>query len=126
MAQEKKRTNGEVIDFEIYRFVFETAIEICEEVFETSKYLPKEKDFLTEQIRRYSRMVCINLAEAWNAKKNKDFFINKLSDAAQAAARTQNYLGYAFKNNYIDKNVFQKIDTKYEDIFELLCQGMKN
>jgi four helix bundle protein len=110
-----------VREFEVYRFVFETAIEIFEEIFETSKSFPKEKKFLTDQVRRYSRSVCTNLAEAWHMKKNKSSFINKLSDAAQAASRTQLFLEYASKCKYIDSRVFRKLDSKYEDIFDILC-----
>lgn len=110
-----------VKEFEVYRFVFETAIEIFEEIFETSKNFPKEKKFLTDQVRRYSRSVCTNLAEAWHMKKNRSTFINKLSDAAQAASRTQLFLEYASKYKYIDSRVFTKLDSKYEDIFDMLC-----
>ncbi len=114
------------MDFDIYRFVFETAIEIFEEIFETSKKFPKDKPFLIDQVRKYSKLVCVHLAEAWRMKKNKLFFANKLSDAAQAASKTQIWLEYASRCNYIDKNIFKKIDTKYEDIFDVLCYGMKN
>jgi four helix bundle protein len=108
-------------DFEVYRFVFETAIEIFEEIFETSKTFPKEKEFLTCEVRKYARSVCTNLAEAWHVKKQKSFFISKLSDAAQAASKTQLFLEYASKCKYIDSRVFRKIDSKYEDIFDILC-----
>jgi four helix bundle protein len=119
MYAEKSMRNTK--EFEVYRFVFETAIEIFEEIFETSKNFPKEKKFLTDQVRRYSRSVCTNLAEAWHMKKNKSSFINKLSDAAQAASRTQLFLEYASKCKYIDSRVFRKLDSKYEDIFDMLC-----
>ncbi|MDQ7787879.1 MAG: four helix bundle protein [Thermodesulfovibrionales bacterium] len=119
MYAKKSMRNGK--DFEVYRFVFETAIEIFEEIFETSRSFPKEKTFLTEQIRKHARLVCTNLAEAWHMKKQKACFINKLSDAAQAASKTQLFLEYSSKYNYIDHGVFRKLDSKYEDIFDILC-----
>jgi four helix bundle protein len=119
MYAEKNIKN--VKDFEVYRFVFETAIEIFEEIFETSRNFPQEKKFLTEHIRKHARSVCTNLAEAWHMKKQKTSFINKLSDAAQAASKTQLFLEYASKCNYIDPGVFRKLDSKYEDIFDILC-----
>jgi len=119
MYAEKSMRN--VKDFEIYRFVFETAIEIFEEIFETSGNFPQEKKFLTEHIRKHARSVCTNLAEAWHMKKQKASFINKLSDAAQAASKTQLFLEYASKCKYIDHGVFRKLDSKYEDIFDILC-----
>jgi four helix bundle protein len=119
MYTEKSMRN--VKDFEVYRFVFETAIEIFEEIFETSRKFPQEKKFLTEQIRKHARSVCTDLAEAWHMKKQKASFINKLSDAAQAASKTQRFLEYASKCKYIDPGVFRKLDSKYEDIFDILC-----
>ncbi|MEW6586636.1 MAG: four helix bundle protein [Nitrospirota bacterium] len=122
---EKKMSATKGIDnadnFEIYRFVFETAIEIFEEIFEKSRTFPTEKRFLTDQIRKYSRSVCTNLAEAWHMKKNRSSFINKLSDAAQAASKTQLFLQYASKCNYVDCRIYQMLDAKYEDIFAILC-----
>ena len=49
-------------DLEVYQLAFETAMMI----FELSKAFPKEEKYsLTDQIRRSSRSVCSNLAEAW-------------------------------------------------------------
>lgn len=122
MRDVKKRVNGE-LDFEVYHFVFETAIEIFEEIFEASKNFPKEKFYLTDQVRKNSRMVCTSLADAWRMKENRAIFISKLSDAAQAASKTQTCLELASKYNFIGRETFHKIDSKYEDIFELLCDG---
>jgi four helix bundle protein len=65
--------------------------------------------------------VCTNLAEAWQMKEDRSIFIGKLSDAAQAASKTQNCLEFATKYNYIDNISFQRLDSKYEDIFALIC-----
>jgi four helix bundle protein len=49
-------------ELESYRKAFEAAMQL----FEHSKRFPKEETFsLTDQIRRSSRSVCTNLAEAW-------------------------------------------------------------
>jgi four helix bundle protein len=47
-------------------------------------------------------------------------FINKLSDAEQEAAETQTWLEFAWKCNYIDKEIFQRLDEKYEHVFAML------
>ncbi len=125
MRVEKKKINGE-LDFEVYHFVFETAIEIFEEIFETSKSFPVEKSFLTVQVRKHAKLVCTNLAEAWRMKENRPVFINKLSEAAQAASKAQTCLEIASKYNYMGHEIFKKLDSKYEDIFDLLCNGTKN
>lgn len=126
MNYENKRANGE-LDYEVYHFVFQTAIEIFEEIFEASKRFPKDKFYLTDQVRRHSKSVCVNLAEAWRRQEQGSALVSKLSDAAEAASKVQNCLEFATKYNYIDKDVFIKIDSRYEkifeDIFAMLCNG---
>jgi len=106
-----------VRDLEIYRLAFDTAMEI----FEVSRSFPKEEKYsLTDQIRRSSRSVCTNLAEAWRKRRYKAVFINKLTDAAQEAAETQTWLEFALECNYINKEMFERLDGKYEHIFAML------
>ncbi len=130
MSHQKKRNgngngNGKRLDSEAYNFIFETAMEVSEEVAKASKSFPKEKFFLADQVCRHSRLVCMHLEEAWQMKEHKTLFLGKLSEAAQAASKTQDCLEFASKYNYICREVFKKIDAKYEDIFEdifiMLC-----
>ena len=54
------------IDLDVYKKAFEAAMKI----FELSKQFPKEETYsLTDQIRRSSRSVCANLAEAWRKRR---------------------------------------------------------
>ena len=55
---------------------------------------------LTDQIRRWSRSVCANLAEAWRKRRYKAAFIAKLSDAEAEAAETQVWLQFAVSCGY--------------------------
>jgi four helix bundle protein len=106
-----------VRDLEVYRLAFDTAMEI----FEITKSFPKEEKYsLTDQARRSSRSVCTNLAEGWRKRRYKAVFINKLSDAEQEAAETQTWLEFVWKCNYIDKEIFEKLDSHYEHIFAML------
>ena len=119
MKDEGRRTKmiGSVRDLEVYRLAFDTAMEI----FEITKSFPKEEKYsLTDQARRSSRSVCTNLAEGWRKRRYKAVFINKLSDAEQEAAETQTWLEFAWKCNYIDKEIFEKLDSHYEHIFAML------
>jgi four helix bundle protein len=113
----RKKIIGSVRDLEVYRLAFDTAMEI----FELSKcFPPEEKYSLTDQIRRSSRSVCTNISEGWRKRKYKAVFINKLTDAEQEAAETQTWLEFALKCNYINKQIFEKLDDKYEHIFAML------
>ena len=67
--------------------VFQKAFDAAMCVFEMSKGFPKEETYsLTDQIRRSSRSVCANLAEAWRKRRYKASFIAKLIDAESEAA----------------------------------------
>jgi len=119
MTNEGRKTKriGSVRELEVYQLAFDTAMEI----FEISKNFPVEEKYsLTDQIRRSSRSVCTNLAEGWRKRRYKAVFINKLSDAEQEAAETQTWLEFALMCNYINKQIFEKLDDKYEHIFAML------
>lgn len=71
------KTIGSVRELNVYKLAFDTAMEI----FNISENFPKKEQFaLTDQIRRSSRSVCSNLAEAWRKRKYNAVFINKLTD----------------------------------------------
>ena len=115
-GRKTKRINS-VRELEVYRLAFDTAMEI----FEITKSFPKEEKYsLTDQVRRSSRSVCTNLAEGWRKRRYKAVFINKLSDAEQEAAETQTWLEFALKCNYINKEIFKRLDDKYEHAFAML------
>jgi hypothetical protein len=65
-------------DLEVYRRAFEAAMQI----FEISKQFPKEETYsLTDQVRKASRSVCTNMAEAWRKRRYEAAFVSKLTDA---------------------------------------------
>ncbi len=73
-----------VRDLVVYRKAFDAAMEI----FEITRTFPKEERYsLTDQIRRSSRSVCANIAEAWRKRRYRAVFVNKLSDSAQEGCR---------------------------------------
>jgi len=73
-------------DLQVYQKAFETA----QKIFKLSKSFPKEETYsLTDQVRRSSRSVCANLAEAWRKRRYEAAFISKLSDSEAEAAETQ-------------------------------------
>ncbi|MDD5583988.1 MAG: four helix bundle protein [Candidatus Omnitrophica bacterium] len=104
-------------DLEVYKIAFEGAMEI----HEISKKFPSEEKYsLIDQIRRSSRSVCANIAEAWRKRKYIAMFISKLSDSAQEAAETQVWLEFALACKYIEKDIFDRLNEQYEHIFAML------
>ena len=89
---------------------FEAAISI----FKLTKSFPKEEKYsLTDQIRRSSRSVCANLAEAFRKRRYPKSFVAKISDSEAEAAETQTWLDFAFKCNYIDSTEHKSLITNY-------------
>jgi len=65
------------------------AFHLAMDIFETSKNFPKEETYsLTDQIRRSSRSVCTNLAEAFRKKWYRSHFISKISDSDSKNSET--------------------------------------
>jgi len=106
-----------VRDLVVYRKAFDAAMSI----FKVSKAFPKEEKYsLTDQIRRSSRSVCTNLAEAWRKRRYKAVFVNKLSDSGQGAAETQTWLEFSLACHYLDDSTYEKLFNDYEEIFAML------
>ena len=97
--------------------VYQNALAAGLRVFELTKNFPSDERFsLTDQIRRSSRSVCANLAEAWRKRRYAAAFVSKLSDAEAEAAETQVHLEIARQLGYLAAAEFQSIDDAYEKI----------
>src|SRR5216117_3147612 len=100
-------------ELRMYKLAFESAMEI----YELSKKFPSEEKFnLTDQIRRSSRSVCTNMAEAWRKRRYKAAFVSKLSDSETEAAETQVSIEIALRCGYCDEATFREIDQSYEKV----------
>jgi four helix bundle protein len=88
-----------------------------------SKKFPDEERYaLIDQIRRSSRSVCANIAEAWRKRRYTAAFISKLSDSEGEAAETQVHIEFAFRHGYISNAEFESIDDAYEHILGQLVR----
>ncbi|HNT69407.1 MAG TPA: four helix bundle protein [Syntrophorhabdaceae bacterium] len=110
-------------DLEVYKKAFMAAMKI----YEISKGFPKDETYsLINQIRRSSRSVCSNLAESWRKRRYKAVFRNKITDAMQEASETQSWLEFSFACKYINKDLFNNLDSEYEEIIAMLNGMEKN
>jgi len=95
--------------------VYRTAMDSTMQVFQLSKSFPVEERYsLTDQMRRSSRSVCANLAEAWRKWRYAAAFVSKLSDAETEAAETQVWAEIAFRSGYLKQEVFVQLDDAYD------------
>ncbi|MGF1542035.1 MAG: four helix bundle protein [Pleurocapsa sp.] len=110
-------------DLKVYQIAFKAAMEI----FKLSKQFPSEEKYsLTDQIRRSSRSVCANLAEAWRKRRYKAAFIAKLSDSESEAAEVQVWLKFAVECGYLEIDVGRNLYKDYNCILGSLVNMMNN
>ncbi len=107
--------------------VFKLAFELAMEIFEVLKAFPKEEKYsLTDQIRRSSRSVCANLAEANRKRIYPAHFVSKASDSDTENSETQVWLLFAFECTYLTKEKFEELNNKSEEIGRLISHMIKN
>lgn len=103
--------------------VYQLGFELAGRVFELTKSFPVEERFsLTDQIRRSSRSVTANIAEAWRKRRYPAAFVSKLSDAEAEAAETQCWLEHAASCKYGPREVTEELRCGYERIIGALVQ----
>jgi four helix bundle protein len=110
-------------ELDVYQLAFDAAIEI----YKISKTFPSEERYsLTDQIRRSSRSVAANIAEAFRKRRYEKAFIAKLSDAEGEAAETQVWLQFALKFGYISSKDYEKLYEQYNFILGKLVIMIRN
>lgn len=67
-------------------------------------------------MRRSSRSVCANLAEAWRKRRYERAFISKLSDCEAEAAETQVWLEFAVKCGYLERDAAAALYKAYDEM----------
>jgi four helix bundle protein len=114
MVRHNVRTH---FDLDVYQRAFSAAMQ----VYELSEQFPiVERYSLTDQIRRASRSVCANLAEAWRKRRYEAAFAGKLSDAEAEAAETQTWLQFAAACGYLDASVADELTKQYDSVLRTL------
>ena len=110
-------------ELQVYQLAFESAMQ----VFDTSRAFPREESYsLVDQIRRSSRSVCSNIAEAWRKRRYPASFVSKLSDADTEAAETQVWLDFALRCKYINQEVHAELYARYNHICAMLTKMMND
>jgi four helix bundle protein len=85
--------------------------------FAMTKGFPVEERYsLTDQVRRSSRSVCANIAEAWRKRGYPNAFVSKLCDAEVEAAETEVWLEMAVRCGYRDRAQAAPLEQEYEHV----------
>ena len=103
--------------------VYQLAMEGSREVFQLTQSFPREELYsLTDQIRRSSRSIAAQLAEAWRRRKYEAVFVNKLNEAEGEAAETQVWLQHAVECQYLPAIRARELHRLYNRILGKLTK----
>jgi len=86
-------------------------------IFELTKSFPAEERYsLTDQIRRCSRSVCLNIGEAWRKRRYCGAFVSKINDSEAEAAETQVCLEFSVKCGFLEATTGRELYRTYDHI----------
>ena len=106
---------------------YKKSFALAMKIFNISKTFPKEEKYsLTDQIRRSSRSVSANIAEAYRKRLYPKNFISKLTDSDAENSETQTWLEFALACNYIEKDTFKDFIKESEEVGKLINYMINN
>ena len=107
--------------------VYQAAFELQQLLFRASKSFPKEERYaLTDQLRRASRSIGANIAEAWQKRRYPAHFISKLTDADGEVAETEHWIDTAWSCEYLDDDVRAVLSSQCRSAGRMLGVMMKS
>lgn len=110
-------TTGSFKELKVYQLAFEAA----RKIFLISKSFHAEETYsLTDQIRRSSRSVCVNVGEGYRKRIYPKHFTSKMTDADGEATETSIWLDFALDCQYISEDDFNDLQSKYQEIGRML------
>jgi four helix bundle protein len=107
-------------ELEVYKLAYKLAMEIYK------LYPGEERYSLTDQIRRSSRSVAANLAEAFRKRRYEKAFVAKLSDSEGEAAETQTWLDFSRGCGYVTVELCDRLNTEYVHVLGMLVNMIKS
>lgn len=107
--------------------VYQKAYKLSMEIFEVSRSFPKEERYsLTDQLRRSSRSISANIAEAWAKKIYPKHFVSKLTDSLAEQYETEVWLEYSKDCKYINLDTYNQLICEYEEVRKMLLSMINN
>jgi four helix bundle protein len=101
--------------------VYRKSREVATRIFEISKNFPREEVYsLTDQIRRSSRSVGAQIAEAWGKRRYEKHFVSKLTDADAEQMETQHWLGVATSCGYLAREEKENLEIQLQEMGRML------
>ena len=105
--------------------VYKLSRQLSRDIFELSKKFPKEEMYsLTDQIRRASRSIGAQIAEAWAKRRYEKHFVSKLTDADGEQLETQHWIETAIDCSYLSPEIADNLLRQYASIGKMLYSMM--
>ncbi|HMC97181.1 MAG TPA: four helix bundle protein [Flavobacteriales bacterium] len=102
-------------------FAYKTGFKLSMDIFQRTKRFPKEEQYsMTDQIRRSSRSVVANLAEAYRRRRTLKYFEAKLNDCETELCETQVWLEFALACEYITQKEYDAFNALADEVGSLL------
>lgn len=110
-------------DLKVFQLSYSQALEI----YQISKSFPSEEKYsLTDQIRRCSRSIPANIAEAWRRRKYEKAFVSKLIDSSAETAETEVWLDFCRDFEYITNEKYLHFMEKNEEVAKMLTSMIEH
>jgi four helix bundle protein len=101
--------------------VYQLCSQLSKEIFQISKGFPREETYaLTDQIRRSSRSVGAQIAEAWGKRKYEKHFVSKLTDADAEQLETQHWIDTATHCSYLSSQIADDLLKGYRSVGKMI------
>jgi four helix bundle protein len=105
--------------------VYKKSRALAKEIFELSKGFPKEEMYsLTDQVRRSSRSIGAQIAEAWAKRRYEKHFVSKLTDADGEQLETQHWIDTAEDCGYLSPARATSLNKQLGEIGRMLNSMM--
>ncbi len=101
--------------------VYQLAYKLAMDVFQITKTFPEDEKYsLTDQIRRSTRSIPANIAEAWKKRRYPKSFVSKIIDAAGEAGETEVWLDVSKDAGYLHTERYEEFTAGYEEVNRML------
>ena len=106
--------------------VYQKARSVAFSIFKlTQKFPPEERYSLTDQMRRSSRSIGAQIAEAWAKRIYEKHFISKLSDADGEQMESQHWVETSHECSCISEKEMEQLNSDLQEIGAMLNAMMK-
>ncbi len=101
--------------------VYQKTRAVAKRIFEATKSFPREEMYsLTDQVRRSSRSMGAQIAEAWAKRRYEKHFVSKLTDADGEQQETQHWIETAAYCGYMTADDVISLNRELAEIGRML------